>query len=896
MFKTLPVFLFAVTLGLAPPLAGQELFPLDLPAQVQQDRDILAPLMQEGNWQAALPVQQRIAAAVQAAGGPVHIRALRENTIYLRLLDNTGQTEAALDGALAQWHRVTENYAPYAPQRMEPGLLVAELLAKSGRTAEALPIALEIARNSEQGLGAQSSLTALARFQAVQVLDRMGYLDEAVVAYADLIAALQRDGSEDALGIAAGVAVRRGFALSRLGDYAGAAVEYATADRLNSRVKGALHPETIASRRLLARALFDIEDMPGMKAILDTNFTAVEQVFGADSVEYADWQRLQARWEQVAGQGPEVAVPIMRAAVARMEARLPEGDRFLAEAQRDLAGLLSFVGAFDEAYAAYQKSEAGLPPNRKLALDLIGYMEDQGQLDARAMADQVVPVLQDTAWGRARGAVDEQTKRAMLSSDASRALYRQISDLAERRAVVEADLSDLATRPKANGDPARETALRGELAQIASQSRDLTQSLTESDPAFAGIAGLVDLDIPAIQALLSEDEVFVIIDHQRHDEEWSYAVAVTHDRAMARKFWVPVADLTGWVNDIRASVSLRLGVRGAAALEGAAPERPEDFPYQAAWRVYENSFLHVWELFDDKPHVLVDLRGPMTGLPPALLLAYEPRPEETLETAPFLVRMKSLTVLPSVSGLRVAALSRERAAAPKAFAGFADPVYDADAAGALLLADAGGQPATLLRGALAPLPETAQEVAQVRAAVAGTDPARIWQGLGATEAAVKSADLDAYRMLYFATHGLVAGDRAGTTLLTEPALALTPGAGEDGFLTASEIARMRLNADWVVLSACNTAVGEVPGAEALSGLAQAFLYAGARGMLVSHWPVESRSAVQLMTDTFRIRAESPDLPAAEAQARAMLAMLEGPNPAWHHPAFWAPFVLVGRPD
>lgn len=67
-------------------------------------------------------------------------------------------------------------------------------------------------------------------------------------------------------------------------------------------------------------------------------------------------------------------------------------------------------------------------------------------------------------------------------------------------------------------------------------------------------------------------------------------------------------------------------------------------------------------------------------------------------------------------------------------------------------------------------------------------------------------------------------------------------------------------------------------------------------MLVSHWPVESRSAVQLMTDTFRIRAESPDLPAAEAQARAMLAMLEGPNPAWHHPAFWAPFVLVGRPD
>lgn len=898
MHRTIISCLLALSLGLGLPAGGQELYPLDLPASVRQDRDRLRPLMQAGDWAAALPIQKQIADAVREAGGPAHLKAISEQTIYLRLLDNLGEAESALAGAEALWQVVATNYTPYAIQRVEPGLLLADLLAKAGRTAEALPIALELARSTEQIMGADTAATALTRFQAVQVLDRMGYLDEALPAYASLIDTLERDGSDAALGIAAGVAVRRGFALSRIGDLSGASVEYDRADRFNTRVKGPRHPETIATRRLLARALFDLGDSARMKALLDANLGTVRLVFGAESVEFADWQRLLARFEQVAGQGPKAALPIMQAAVSALEARLPAGNRLLAEAQRDLAGLYSFDGQFGPAYEAYLKSEQGLPPDRKLALDLIGFQEDEGALDPAGLARRALPVLQDTAWGRARGAVDEQTKRAMLSSDASRALYRQISDLKERQMEIEAEVSDLAARPLAESDPAREAVLRRELAEILGQSRALTDRLAQDDPAFASIAGMVDLDVPAIQAALAKDEVFVVIDHQRHDEEWSYALAVTRDRVMARKFWVPVADLNGWVTQIRNSVSLRLGVRGAAALEGAEAETLESFPFDAAWKLYENSFLQVWELFDEKPHALVDLRGPLTGLPPSLLLAYEPQPGETLATAPFLVRMKSVTVLPSISGLRTAELSQRRAAAPLAFAGFANPVYDAESAPPMLLADAGTAPASLLRGALAPLPETAVEVAEVRKAVAGASDsaAIVREGAAASETAVKAGGLDRFRMLYFATHGLVAGDRAGTTILAEPALALTPGQGEDGFLTAREISTLRLNADWVVLSACNTAVGNTPGAEALSGLAQAFLYAGARGLLVSHWPVESRSAVQLMTDTFRIRAENPGLPAAEAQARAMRAMLDGSNPAWQHPAFWAPFILVGRPD
>ena len=90
-----------------------------------------------------------------------------------------------------------------------------------------------------------------------------------------------------------------------------------------------------------------------------------------------------------------------------------------------------------------------------------------------------------------------------------------------------------------------------------------------------------------------------------------------------------------------------------------------------------------------------------------------------------------------------------------------------------------------------------------------------------------------------------------------------------GQLTASEVAQLKLNADWVVLSACNTAAAEKPGAEALSGLARAFLYAGARALLVSHWPVESDLAAKLMTTMFANLAANPKLTTGSAAGHAV---------------------------
>ena len=174
-------------------------------------------------------------------------------------------------------------------------------------------------------------------------------------------------------------------------------------------------------------------------------------------------------------------------------------------------------------------------------------------------------------------------------------------------------------------------------------------------------------------------------------------------------------------------------------------------------------------------------------------------------------------------------------------------------------------------------------------------------GAAANERAVETMALADRRVIAFATHGLVPGDLNG---LTEPALALSApqlsGGEGDGLLTMGEVLGLKLNADWVVLSACNTAAGDGAGAEAVSGLGRAFFYAGARALLVSNWPVETTSARLLTTDLFRRQADDPQLGRAEALRRAELALIDGAGDAarntafsYAHPIFWAPFSLVG---
>jgi hypothetical protein len=124
------------------------------------------------------------------------------------------------------------------------------------------------------------------------------------------------------------------------------------------------------------------------------------------------------------------------------------------------------------------------------------------------------------------------------------------------------------------------------------------------------------------------------------------------------------------------------------------------------------------------------------------------------------------------------------------------------------------------------LPDTADELKSIALALQA-DPSKVLNlGTDANEKSVKTMDLSGFKVLAFATHGLVPGELNG---LTQPALALSApdvsGAEGDGLLTMEEILALKLDADWVVLSACNTGAGSGAGAEAASGLGRAFFYA-----------------------------------------------------------------------
>jgi tetratricopeptide (TPR) repeat protein len=479
-------------------------------------------------------------------------------------------------------------------------------------------------------------------------------------------------------------------------------------------------------------------------------------------------------------------------------------------------------------------------------------LEPEPQLGQEALV-----IAQWATQSAAAAAVQQMGLRFAAGSDALAALVRERQDLTtlwrERDKALIAALS----QPQSEQSPAAIGRLRDELAATEGTLAANTARLEREFPEYAALANPKPLKSDEVQQLLGPDEAllfFLVTDSS------SYVFALTRDGFEWKTIPVDGAALEQKIANLRRGLdvdSLRRGLgrpecaqaeadkRGLARTDCAAQR--DLFDLALAYELYETLIGPIEALIKDKRHLIVAPSGPLTALPFHLLVTEKPATAApgdlaAYRNAQWLIRRHAVSVLPSVASLKAVRVLARKEEAKQPLVGFGDPIFNADEEnkpGAEQRKVAAMRSYTefwrgvdidprMLSQALPRLPETAAELRAV-ATNLGAPTSSIHLRQDASETAVKRAALADYRVVYFATHGLVAGEVKG---LAEPSLALTlprqPSETDDGLLTASEVAQLKLNADWVVLSACNTIAGDKPGAEALSGLARAFFYAGAR--------------------------------------------------------------------
>jgi CHAT domain-containing protein len=469
------------------------------------------------------------------------------------------------------------------------------------------------------------------------------------------------------------------------------------------------------------------------------------------------------------------------------------------------------------------------------------------------------------------GLVDE-LERTRRERDSSRlALAQEVSLPDDRRGSI------------------RENQLMNQINAAAAKADGLQKQIEAQFPDYDKYANPGPVSLAEAQKALGPDEAFVLIEAGR---ERSFAILVRKDSMLARPVTLDAGAIADSVTTLRKAFIVRTG-------------QIEPFDLGRAYTLYRALFGGIQTGLTGVNNLIVVPTGALASLPLGLLVTQTPKPRDYTD-AQFLIRRTAISVVPSARAF--ISQREQRAVATTAslpFFAVANPTFSGvtatKAAGGPNgfdaldneCRDAGPVPAQLLR-ALPPLPDTADEVRKV-AAIEHAASGSILMGADATEARVRAMPLGQYHVLYFATHGLLP---TALRCLSEPALVLSPPAtaattrDTDGVLDASEVAELHLNADLVVLSACNTATsGGQFGGESLSGLAGAFFHAGARTVLASHWEVPSAQTVQLMTGMFQRLGPNLNSGIADALRQSQLALVAKPETA--HPFFWAAFTLIG---
>ena len=348
-----------------------------------------------------------------------------------------------------------------------------------------------------------------------------------------------------------------------------------------------------------------------------------------------------------------------------------------------------------------------------------------------------------------------------------------------------------------------------------------------------------------------------------------------------------------------------------------ASGRGEQFDSATAYTLYDRLLAPLNSVWQGKSQLIVAASGALSQLPFAVL---QTQPKGGLgDEAPWLIRQTAIAQVPSLSAwLSIKALAKSHSASAS-FMAWGDPLFalnglemssvhapgarSVELTRAALTADLSqlesstAAPSALKYAEIPALPDTRDELLEIALALKANASTDVLLGKQATRESVLEASrkgvLASKRVIAFATHGLMAGDLPN---LTQPALAMAATGLESveplsPLLTLEDVLTLKLNADWVVLSACNTAAAGGKGEETLSGLARGFFYAGSRSLLVTHWAVESESAKLLTTRTFSHYAANTQAPKAESLRQAMLSVMAIPK--YQHPIYWAPYALVG---
>ncbi len=468
---------------------------------------------------------------------------------------------------------------------------------------------------------------------------------------------------------------------------------------------------------------------------------------------------------------------------------------------------------------------------------------------------------------------------------------------------------------------------------------DLARQVKEAAPAYWLYRSNEAISLHEVQAsdvrapLLQPSEALVIW-VLPDGAKTGFVFAATQLRADWAEIPLPGGEIERLVRKLRRQIDPCSYTEARGVCRGAAPRA---FDTAAAHTLYQALLgdPHIQRVIGESQRLIIVPSGILATLPPGLLVVEPPKSpasdEETpdLTITPWLLRTKAVSIMPSVAALMATRryVPADRPPSGDYLFALADPDLNArwpamdalrtitpsavtcgTSRGARLspeLADLTRSEALL--DALDPLPCTQREAQSLAALFLGKS--RLLIGPQATlrnlQALNDSGELEHASTLLFATHGLVAGKQSS---IVEPALVLAGrGASEARLLTASRAARLRLNAEWVILSACDTAAPDASEGYGISGLARAFMFAGARAVVISQWQVRDDIASEFIP--LAVASRNGPVSRAEAIRAASMAIADGEVPALSaetdparrqalkgslaHPAAWAAFTLVG---